>query len=467
MIRQSTDKTPTATGPPSSHEVLLSDGRGSTGAGRTLRLRRIVVLTVVAAVCVAGLVAFAASLVSRRIAEQEAVHDVAQLTDVLAENVVQPVLTDAMTADPGRAATVLDPLVREQLLDDSLVRVKLWDAAGTVLYSDDPRLIGKRFDLEDDALAALTSPRTQAEISDLHRPENRLDRSMGKLLEVYRPVWTPNGAALLFETYFKYDTVRARSHELGRGFAGITLTSLAALLVLLTPLVWGLVMRVRSARAEREEVASWALQASNDERQRIAATLHDGVVQQLAATSFAVAAEGQRAQASGDPLLAGRFEELAGTVRDSIAGLRSLLVDIYPPTLRTSGLAVALGDLARAINGGSARVDVELDEAAADALPESAREAVFRVAQESLRNAMRHAEADSVVLRLCEESSGTVLTVEDDGRGFDLSEILSDPPQGHFGLHLMADAAARCGARLAIASSPGRGTSLRMTMAHV
>jgi nitrate/nitrite-specific signal transduction histidine kinase len=60
----------------------------------------------------------------------------------------------------------------------------------------------------------------------------------------------------------------------------------------------------------------------------------------------------------------------------------------------------------------------------------------------------------------------TVLSVEDDGRGFDPAEILLNSLHGHFGLHLMADAAARCGARLAVSSSPGRGTSLRMTMEH-
>jgi signal transduction histidine kinase len=370
-----------------------------------------------------------------------------------------------MESDPTRATERLDPLVRHRMLDDALVRVKLWNAAGVIVYSDDRRLIGRRFPLEADALAALTTPRTEAEISDLQRPENRLDRPMGKLLEVYRPVWTPDGTPMLFETYFKYDTVRARSHDLWRGFAGITLTSLAALLVLLAPLVWGLVTRVRHARAEREEVASWALQASNEERQRIAATLHDGVVQQLAAASFAVAGEAQRAAADGDPRLSARLQDHAGTVRDAIAGLRSLLVDIYPPSLRTSGLAAALSDLARTTRGSGAHVDVRVDEAAADALPEASREAVFRVAQESLRNAVRHADATSVALRLFAEEDGTiVLEIEDNGQGFDPSVVLTNPEHGHFGLHLMADAAARCGAGLSVSSSPGRGTAFRMVL---
>jgi two-component system NarL family sensor kinase len=445
--------------------VLLSDGRSPAAVQRPVRMRRVIVLTAIAAVAVAAVVALAGALVSRRIAENQAVHDVAEVTDIYAESVVQPVLTNDMLTDLAHARRVLDPIVHHRLLGDSLVRVKLWRGDGTVLYSDDARLIGRRFELEGDARAALTSPRTHADITDLQRPENRLDRNQGKLLEVYRPVWTPNGEPLLFETYFKYDTVSARSHELWRGFAGIMLSSIAALLLLLTPLVYALVNRTRRARAEREQVASWALEASNEERRRIAGTLHDGVVQQLAATSFAVAGEAQRATAAGDQHLGSRLQTLAGTVRDTIAGLRSLLVDIYPPSLRTSGLAAALTDLSRTTNGSGARVDVDVDDALADALPTAAREAAFRVAQEAFRNAVRHSGAHSVRLTLRREDGRAVLLIDDDGQGFDVSSVVAGNPQGHFGLHLIADAAARCGALLEVRSAPGRGTSVRMSFA--
>lgn len=426
-------------------------------------MRRMVGLTVAAALAIAIGVAFAGALVARHIAESEAVHDVAQLTDVLAERVVQPVLTDAMLRDPARTEQVLDPIVHHLLHNGSLVRVKLWTASGTILYSDDRHLIGDHFDLEADAREALTTPRTQAEISDLQRPENRLDRNNAKLLEVYRPIWTPNGTPLLFETYFNYDTVVARSHELWRGFAGIMLTSIAALLVLLAPLVWALVSRTRRARAEREQATRWALDASNEERRRIAATLHDGVVQQLAATSFAVAGEAQRVAGSGDSELSHRLHTLAGTVRDAIAGLRSLLVDIYPPSLSTSGLASALSDLARTTSGSGAAVDVHVDETVAGALPADARESAFRVAQEALRNAVRHSDASSIVVTLERSDGGPQLTITDDGRGFDVTSALTPDRPGHFGLHLMADAASASGSRLEVASAPGSGTHLRVS----
>jgi signal transduction histidine kinase len=359
---------------------------------------------------------------------------------------------------------VLDPIVRHNVVDRSLVRIKLWNVSGTVLYSDDPRLVGKQFPLDADARQALTTPHTEAEISDLQRPENRLDRDQGKLLEVYRPVWTPDGTPLLFETYFKYDTVVARSNQLWRGFAGIILTSIAALMLLLVPLVWALVNRTRHARADRDRATAWALEASDDERRHIAAALHDGVVQQLAATSFAAAGEAHRATSSGNHELGARLSALAHTVRDAIAGVRSLLVDIYPPSLHSSGLAAALRDLARASTGSGATVEVDIDAEVADALPSDARESTFRVVQEALRNAVRHSQADRVTIALAADASGMPLvSVDDNGRGFDIADTPADDRSGHFGLRLMADAAAASGARLEVASGAGDGTHLRLS----
>src|SRR5204862_328573 len=85
--------------------------------------------------------------------------------------------------------------VRRQVLTPSVVRVKLWTAAGRIVYSDEPRLIGQRFPLGSQDRAALTGHAGHAEVADLQRPENRFERGFGKLLQVDRPVWTPSGRA--------------------------------------------------------------------------------------------------------------------------------------------------------------------------------------------------------------------------------------------------------------------------------
>ena len=438
---------------------MLAEPSGQSPAAEPMSLRRVLFPVALAALVVAVIVAVAGAVVSQRISEQEAVHDVAELTDDLADSVVQPALTDTMPSDPAEARRVLDPLVRHWLRNGSMVRVKIWTPAGMVLYSDEPRLIGETFALEPGARSALLSPRTDADVSDLRLPENRFERSDGKLLEVYRPVWTPDGQPLLFETYFRYDMVSQRSHQLWRAFAGVMLSCLVALVILLAGVGWLLLVRARRARAEREQLLSHALAASDEERRRIAATLHDGVVQQLVAASFMAAGQAQHAASNGDDGRAEGLQSVAATVRDSVAGLRSLLVDIYPPSLRDAGLPSALHDLVGGASGHDAAVVAEIDAEAADAVPGPQQEMMFRIAQEALRNAVRHAEARLITLRLTpDDHGGTLLEIQDDGRGFDGATAAAE---GHFGLRLMTDAARHGGGRLSLLSSPGSGTRIR------
>jgi signal transduction histidine kinase len=423
-------------------------------AERPLRLRRVVLQTVIAAAVVAGLVALAGTLLSRRIAENQSVHDVAQRTDLIAESVLQPALTDAMATDPAAAAR-LDGLVRSRILSESLVRVKLWTAQGLVLYSDERQLVGRTFGLDGEARSALASPQTNAEVSDLARPENAFERSQGKLLEVYRPVWTPSGHELLFETYYRYDVVTDRSSQLWRGFVGITLSSVAAVFALLVPIVWTLLRRARWAQRQREAMMQRALDASQDERQRIAAALHDGLVQELAAASFAVAGGAEAAAARGDQKLAADLRDAAATVRTGMGGLRSLVVDIYPPTLRSAGLPAALRDLAATV---PVPVRLDLDEDAVARLTPEQQQAMFRVTQECLRNTAKHAGAKAAVVRIGADGDGVALEIADDGRGFEPSER----PEAHLGISLMSDVAASVGARLELRTAPGEGTRWRM-----
>jgi two-component system NarL family sensor kinase len=444
--------------------VVLARPRTERPADEPASLRRVLFPVALAALVVAVIVAVTGTVVSQRIAESEAVHDVAELTDDLADSVVQPALTDAMPTDQAQARRVLDPLVRPWLRNGSMVRVKVWTPAGMVLYSDEPRLIGETFALEPGARSALLSPRTDADVSDLRLPENRFERGDGKLLEVYRPVWTPDGQPLLFETYFKYDVVSQRSHQLWRAFGGVMLSSLLALIILLSGVGWLSLVRSRRARAERERLMERALAASDSERKRIAASLHDGVVQQLVAASFIAAGQAQRAAADGDDGRAASLQSVAATVRDSVAGLRSLLVDIYPPSLRSAGLASALHDLASGASGHDAVVVADIDAEVAEAAPERQQEVMFRIAQEALRNALRHAEAGHITLRLAAGPDGAaVIEVADDGRGFDATGVdgKGAAGEGHFGLRLMTDAATHGGGRLDLLSGPGAGTRIR------
>jgi signal transduction histidine kinase len=137
-----------------------------------------------------------------------------------------------------------------------------------------------------------------------------------------------------------------------------------------------------------------------------------------------------------------------------VRALRSLLVEIYPPSLRQAGLASALSDLVTAVaaRGLETRVDTpeELD------LDPEGEALLFRVAQESVRNAVVHAGAHRLTVVVSQDADRTDLTVADDGRGFDPARVGAGG--GHFGLALLRDLAHERKAKLSIDSAPGAGT---------
>ena len=449
--------------------VTVVDGLPRTDlAGKPLRMRRVFAQLVVAALVVRAVVAVGGSYASRNVAEREAVTDAATMTDLLATSTIQPALTpELLSDDPATAKAARDALgkvVEGQVLGTSVIRVKIWKPDGTILYSDESRIVGQRFELGDDEIEVLTNHETRAEVSDLSKPENKYENQNSKLLEVYRPVWTKEGQPLLFETYLPYDTVASRTGALWRGFAGITITSLMLLLVLMLPIIWRLLDRVKAVQDQRVALLEHAVDASTAERMRIAATLHDGVVQELAAASFAVSGAAEKAETDGQNDLARMLRGAATAVRGTIGGLRSLLVDIYPPSLATAGLGAVLQDLATTARTRDIAVTVIMPPDGRSGLDADGERLVYRVAQECLRNATKHAAAANVVIELAVAGPDVVLTVTDDGRGFVAQDMLEQPPEGHFGLQVMTDLAARAGARLELASAPGEGTSWRLTV---
>jgi len=434
----------------------------------------------IAGVVVLALVALAGVLAAHRVAEQEAVTDALRLCDQVARATFEPALTDAVIAPSPVRATVpgppvapadptpqastawleaqarLDTVVHTLVLSSNVVRVKLWTPDGRIVYSDEERLIGRRFALDESAQRAFETRTTVGELSDLTGAENIYEQANGSLLEVYRPVHTPSGQPLLFEVYTRYGPISAHSGQMWAKIALIIVGSLLLMHVLWVPLSWVLVNRLRHARRQRDLFLDRAMSASDEERRRIAGTLHDGVVQELAATSFVVAGSAQEAERANQTQLAERLETAAAGVRASIGALRSLLVDIYPPNLGVAGLSATLSDLATALHTRGMRVlvaeDADLD------LDPGTQTLIYRVAQECLRNADRHAQATHANVRISRREDHIRLEVTDNGVGFDPERTLGAPNEGHFGLRVMCDLVNEAGARMAVRTAPGAGT---------
>ena len=236
-------------------------------------------------------------------------------------------------------------------------------------------------------------------------------------------------------------------------------------------------LAVNRHRTERDRLIKQAISAQEAERRRIAFDLHDGVTTALASMAFHLsaadltvselaardaAADDQFKRARAELVSARELADLAyHQTRAAISGLHSLVLDDL-------GLVAAMESLVQtaAIGDGAPSIDLLVDPAAAlDDIPDHVAAALYRIAQEALANAVKHAEADRVVLSLRRVGDSIVLGCADDGKGFDPAErrtVRAGDADGaqHFGLSSIAERCALIEASLRIESVPQRGTTV-------
>ncbi|RKN42483.1 GAF domain-containing sensor histidine kinase [Streptomyces hoynatensis] len=195
-----------------------------------------------------------------------------------------------------------------------------------------------------------------------------------------------------------------------------------------------------------------------DERARLAHELHDAVAQKL--FSLRLTAEAAAALLDRDPERArAELRQVTALAAEAADELRAAVVELRPAALEEDGLAATLRAQTRVLDRAHpARVHFAcLD---LRALPAAQEEAVLRVAQEALHNALRHAAPERVDVTLFRRGAATVLRVADDGRGFDPVAVTG--VGRHLGLVSMRDRAAAVGGTLTVESAPGKGTLIEM-----
>lgn len=400
-----------------------------------------------------------AFLIGRQ-SRQEALNNARVATSAMGRDVIQPLLDDALLTGDATAARRVDRAVKEHVLGGPVVRVKIWTRDGRIVYSDEPRLIGSRYSLGADELQTLDTNRVEANLSDLEEPENRFERDQGQLLEVYRALPTWKGQHVLFETYWRSSSIASTQRRVVLQFLPVLLLALLLLWLTQLPLARSMARRLREGQLEREKLLRRAIEASDAERRRVAHDLHDGVLQDLAGLSYELAAAAETARRNGSDGLTDGLTSASSAARQSVRKLRSLLIDIYPPNLHTSGLPAVLADLASSIEARGMDVSLKVPD---DLKLSAETEALlFRVAQESVRNAMAHSEAGSVKIELSRSQGKISLRVVDDGIGFSTEDLESRREEGHVGLRLLDELVAHSGGGLDIDSEPGRGTTIHL-----
>lgn len=197
-----------------------------------------------------------------------------------------------------------------------------------------------------------------------------------------------------------------------------------------------------------------------EERNRLARELHDAVAQKL--FGVVLAAESGSALLDRDVAAAGAQLRLACELAgEAMEELRSVIVHLRPPALEAEGLRIALDkhvDVLRRAHRRPIALEIDGDEPVAARIESD----VFRIAQEALHNALRHAHAEQIAVRLRCDASGLELTVADDGVGFDAAAPAARSRR--LGLTTMAERARAIGATLEIDSAPGAGTTVRLVV---
>ena len=437
---------------------LALRGRSSPGSHRS-------VASVVARFALSGLavvvvVALIGGLALRHLSIIDAEHDAAHLTRALATGIVQPAIDDRLVAGDRAAVRGLDRLVRARILRDPVMRVKIWTPDGRIVYSDEPRLIGDRFALAGEERESLSDGRAHAELSDLSRPEHRYERRYRRLLEVYVPIHTPSGVTLLYEDYVRFESVTAQARQTLEELAPAIAAVLIGVWLAQLPLVIALVRQMRDSQEERESLLLRLIRTSDVERGRIAASLHDGPVQDLAGISLSLGAAARDVDRLDRESLQEVLSRAAGVTRESMRQLRSLLVTLHPPALESSGLERVLEDLAAPLRARG--VEVAVDVAGDVELPPPQLKLCFRAAQEALRNVAEHADAANVAVEVARANGRVTVTVRDDGHGFSAVDVDDRRREGHVGLSLLHEGAADAGGRLTVESSAGNGTTVRL-----
>jgi signal transduction histidine kinase len=202
-----------------------------------------------------------------------------------------------------------------------------------------------------------------------------------------------------------------------------------------------------SERVGREAVRA-LLQGQETERKRLARELHDETGQALA--SIRLGLKELEAQVGADAL--STIRDLVGSALDDV---RRLTVELRPPALDDYGVAAALERL-RSVVAERSGLEIHLTVHSALKLAPEQETALYRIVQEALTNIVKHAEASSVSIVLADAGSSVRVLIEDDGKGFDETQVR----EGALGLVGMRERVALLGGRLEVQSSPGEGTTL-------
>jgi PAS domain S-box-containing protein len=205
--------------------------------------------------------------------------------------------------------------------------------------------------------------------------------------------------------------------------------------------------------AERRQLLAHLLEAENAERERMAEGIEDHSLQHVAALGMRLETLRRNVE---DPEQLGALDEMGETVQNAVQRLRHLLVELHPRALEQDGLGAGLRQYLNGVKADTGTAVTFIDGSKRE-LDLGTRVVAYRIAQEAIANAVRHAEASSLDVTLEDTPGGVLVRIVDDGRGFDPGGFAS--PE-HVVVASMRERATLAGGRLDISSGPADGTTV-------
>lgn len=208
------------------------------------------------------------------------------------------------------------------------------------------------------------------------------------------------------------------------------------------------------------EVAEAAARAALEERQRLARDLHDSVTQSLYSVTLLAEVARRRAEANDPAATLEQITRLGDLAQQCLREMRLLVYELRPALVDEAGLIGALQHRLEAVEQRSG-VRVNLQAGNDEDIPRPIQNELFRVAEEALNNALKHAHASNLTVRIITNPDGVEMEISDNGRGFDVDS----PPAGGQGLHNMRERVARMRGRIDLESVAGDHTTVRVWVA--
>ncbi|MEJ2413646.1 MAG: sensor histidine kinase [Anaerolineales bacterium] len=195
-----------------------------------------------------------------------------------------------------------------------------------------------------------------------------------------------------------------------------------------------------------------------EERNRLARELHDSVTQALYGVTLHAEAAFRQLKNHKTKLAIDQLEELKATAQEALREMRLLIFELRPSVVELQGLIPALRARLEAVEE-RAGIQVEMNIDDQLVLSDRVQDGLYRIAQEALNNALKHAKANQIILNLTGDGSHVVLEIKDDGIGFNPEESVEG---GGLGLDGIIERAELLGADLTLDSWPERGTTIRV-----